>query len=106
MSYPVQSSDPKQEARSFFQTQVQPGEALLNDLDCAPNAQEQPPVGSPAAEVTVSFFSTCQIEVYDRQGSDVALLSAAHQLASRTLDSHFTLARPLQITIITPGAAG
>lgn len=96
----------KQEAQHAFQSQLKPGEALLNNLTCRQDDTVQPAVGSPGSSVTVSLFSNCQIEAYDQQGADAALLTAAHQLAQRSLDSHFALVHPLHITITDPGAPG
>lgn len=96
----------QQEALKFFQAQLQPGEALLNNLICTQTSSPQPAIGSEAASVTVTAYSTCQVEAYDQQEVNGALLNAAHQLARSSFDAHFALVHSLQIAITDAGNTG
>jgi hypothetical protein len=96
----------QQEALSHFKAQLQPGEALLENFSCTQNNREQPPIDSRAANVTVTSSASCQVEVYDQQGLNSALLNAAHALAMSKFDAHFALVRPATITILNPGVPG
>jgi serine/threonine protein kinase len=96
----------KQEAQHFFQSHLLPGEALLNNLNCSQINNTQPSVGSPGTTVTVTFYSTCQIEAYDQQETNAALFAGARQLALHSFDSHFALVHPLKITVNDPGTPG
>jgi hypothetical protein len=96
----------EQEAQRYFASQLQLGEALLDNLTCNQNETDQPAIGSAATSVTVSLFSTCQIEAYDQQELNAALQVDAHRLALSTFDPHFVMQPPLQVTITSPGTPG
>lgn len=96
----------QQEAMDHFKGQLQPGEGLLNNFSCTQNNREQPAIDSRAANVTVTSSATCQVEAYDQQGLNTALLNAAHDLAMSTFDAHFALVHPATITILNPGVPG
>lgn len=58
------------EAQQTFQSRLQPGEALLNNLTCVPvDQQVQPAIGQGGTTVTVTEAMNCTVTTYDSKSA-------------------------------------
>lgn len=86
------------EAQQAFQSQLQPGEALLNNLTCVPvDQQVQPAIGQAGTTVTVTEAMNCTITTYDSKSAYQVALHEMQQLAVQRFGPSFVLVGQLHI---------